>query len=46
MRMRVAIGAMMMFCGFVPAGQARVGTPGVQHARQGDAVCGSLRERP
>jgi serine protease Do len=45
MRMRVAIGAMMMFCGFVPAGQARVGTPGVQHARQGDAVCGWIGVR-
>jgi len=43
MRMRIAIGAMMMLCGFVPAGQARVGT--VQHARQGDAVCGWIGVR-
>ena len=39
-RMRIAIGAMMLSCGFVPADQNRVGTPTLQHARQGDAVCG------
>ena len=39
-RMRIAIGATVLICGFVPAGQAPAGTPTLQHARQRDAVCG------
>jgi serine protease Do len=38
--MRIAIGAMVLICGFVPAGPTRAGTPAVQHAQRGDAVCG------
>ena len=44
-RMRIAIGAMMLFCGFIPAGESRADTPMVQHARQGDAVCGWIGVR-
>jgi serine protease Do len=43
--MLTAIGAMMLFCGFVPADQIQVGMPRVQHARQGDAVCGWIGVR-
>jgi S1-C subfamily serine protease len=45
MGMRVAIGAIMLFCGFVPADQTRAGTPRVQHARQGGASCGWIGVR-
>jgi membrane-associated protease RseP (regulator of RpoE activity) len=45
MGMRVAIGAIMLFCGFVPADQTRVGTPGGRHARQGGAACGWIGVR-
>ena len=44
-RMRIAIGAMMLLCGFIPAGESRADTPMVEHARQGDAVCGWIGVR-
>ena len=44
-RMRIAIGAMMLLCGFIPAGESRADMPMVQHARQGDAVCGWIGVR-
>jgi membrane-associated protease RseP (regulator of RpoE activity) len=43
--MRIAIGAMMLLCGFVPAGESRADTPMAQHARQGDAICGWIGVR-
>jgi serine protease Do len=43
--MPIAIGAMMLLCGFIPADQTRVGMPRVQHARQGDAACGWIGVR-
>ena len=44
-RMRIAIGAVMLLCGFIPAGESRADMPMVQHARQGDAVCGWIGVR-
>jgi serine protease Do len=43
--MRIAIGATVLICGFVPAGHTEASTPTVRHARQGDAVCGWIGVR-
>jgi hypothetical protein len=36
--MRIAIGATVLICGFVPAGQAPAGAPTLEPGQQGDAV--------